>query len=61
MIKMWVDKETWMPLRIEMYNEKDNKLRRVEYKDTVFNTNIQDGEFEFKIPNDAIVKNIRYT
>ncbi|RNI13741.1 outer membrane lipoprotein-sorting protein [Methanohalophilus sp. RSK] len=55
--RMWLDKETWLPLKYEMYNDGE-KLMVVEYRDLKINTGIEDSEFNFKIPEDAKV--VRY-
>jgi outer membrane lipoprotein-sorting protein len=48
---MWVDSETWMPLKIELADKNDKPITSFEYNDVKFNTGIPDSEF--KIPQDA--------
>jgi outer membrane lipoprotein-sorting protein len=50
-MKIWVDKEYWQPLKIEM-SEDEFKIV-VEYRDVKFNTGISDDEFKFTPPKDA--------
>lgn len=52
---MWVDSENWMPLKIETFDKNNTLLTSIEYRDIKFNTGIPDSEFEFKIPEGAIV------
>jgi len=51
--KLWIDKEFWYPLRMEIYYGKFNST--IEYKDVEFNTGISDKEFEFVVPEGAKV------
>ncbi|MFZ3384677.1 MAG: DUF4367 domain-containing protein [Candidatus Methanoperedens sp.] len=53
--KLWVDKETWMPLRMETYDKDGKLIMSMEYRNVEFNTGIPDSEFEFKIPDGAKV------
>jgi len=55
-IKVWVDKETWMPLKIEMKDADGNPMYSVEYRNFQINTGISDDEFQFEIPEGAEVK-----
>ncbi len=52
---MWVDSETWMPLKIEMFDKNDKLMTSIEYRDIKFNAGIPDSEFEFKVPEGAKV------
>lgn len=52
---MWVDSETWMPLKMEMFDKNDKLMTSIEYRDIKFNTGIPDSEFEFKVPEGAKV------
>lgn len=54
--KMWVDKETWMPLRNEMYDSKGNLVIETEMSDLEINTEIPDSEFKFEVPEGAEIK-----
>ena len=51
--KLWIDKEYWCPLKIEINYGKFNST--IEYKDVKFNTGIPDSLFEFKPPKGAKV------
>lgn len=52
---MFVDSETWMPLKIDMFDKDDKLMISIEYREIKFNTGIPDSEFEFKIPAGAKV------
>ncbi|MCM1987680.1 outer membrane lipoprotein-sorting protein [Methanococcoides seepicolus] len=54
-MKTWIDKETWMPLKFEMYDDEGNLMIVTEYRDFEVNTGIPDSEFEFEIPEGAEV------
>lgn len=54
--KMWVDRETWMALRCEMYDSKGNLMIETEISNLKVNTGIPDSEFEFKVPEGAEIK-----
>ncbi len=56
--KMWIDKETWMPVKIEMARD-DGYQVIVEYQNFKVNTGISDEEFEFEIPEGANVFDLR--
>jgi outer membrane lipoprotein-sorting protein len=51
--KIWVDKETWMPLRYEIYNGNGNLTLKIEIRDLKVNSGIPDSEFRFEIPKGA--------
>ena len=51
--KMWIDEETWMPLRYETYNGDGNQTMKIEIRDLKVNTGIPDSEFKFEIPKGA--------
>jgi len=53
--RVWVDRENWMLLGIEMYDADGNSMVKVEYRDTTFNTGIPDSEFIFEVPEGATV------
>lgn len=57
---VWVDVETWMPLKIEMIHEDANQPSKatIEYRNFKVNTGISDEEFEFEIPEGAQVKDL---
>lgn len=52
---MFVDSETWMPLKIDMFDKDDKLIISIEYREIKFNTGIPDSEFEFNIPAGAKV------
>jgi outer membrane lipoprotein-sorting protein len=51
--KLWIDKEYWYPLKIEINYGEFNST--IEYKDVKFNIGIPDSFFEFKPPKGAKV------
>jgi len=57
-VKMWVDKETWMPLKMDMKDADGNPMYSVEYRNFQINTGISDDEFQFEIPEGAKVKTL---
>lgn len=56
--KLWVDKETWIPLRYEMYDSNGDMVMELEIRDLKINTDIPDSEFVFEIPEGATVKTV---
>lgn len=48
--KLWIDKETWMPLRIENYDKIGKPVITIEYRNLEINTGVQDDDFNFQIP-----------
>jgi outer membrane lipoprotein-sorting protein len=52
---MWVDSDTWIPLKIEIADKNDKPITSFEYSDVKINTGIPDSEFEFKAPQGAKV------
>lgn len=52
---LWVDRETWMMIGMEIFDTNGNSIARVEYRDITFNTGIPDSEFIFKVPEGAEV------
>ncbi|RLI79979.1 hypothetical protein DRP05_02005 [Archaeoglobales archaeon] len=55
--KMWIDKETWIPLKIEIKGKAIDYT--IEYRNVSINTGIADDEFEFVVPENASVKVIK--
>lgn len=55
-VKVWIDKETWMPLKYEIYDEDENPMISFEIRNLKVNTGISDDEFEFEIPDGAKVE-----
>jgi len=55
--KLWVDKEYWMPIKIETEMKANGKTVKssVLYRDIEFNTGIPDSAFEFEVPEGAKV------
>ncbi|OED07228.1 outer membrane lipoprotein-sorting protein [Methanosarcina sp. A14] len=51
--KIWVDQETWMPLRYETYNGDGNRTMKLEIQDLQVNTGLPDSEFKFEVPEGA--------
>lgn len=56
--KVWVDRDTWMILKYNMYNNKGNLTTETEIRDLKVNTGIPDSEFKFEIPDGAEVKTV---
>jgi outer membrane lipoprotein-sorting protein len=54
--KVWIDKETWMPLKYEMYDNSGNLTAKTEIWDLKVNSGIPDSEFVFNIPEGAEIK-----
>ncbi len=59
--KLWADRETWMPLRMETFDKDGKLIMTLEYRNVEFNTGIPDSEFEFKIPQGARVTTKKIT
>jgi len=49
-IHVWIDRKSWMILKMEMYDEEGNPILKVESPDTTFNICILDSEFIFVPP-----------
>ena len=54
-MRVWVDRENWMLIGMEMYDKDGNPISKVEYRDIAFNTGIPDSEFVFEAPAGAEV------
>ena len=54
-VKVWVDKETWIPLKIDMKDADGNLIYSAEYRNFQINTGISDDEFQFEMPEGAEV------
>jgi len=54
-MKVWVDKETWMPLKMDMKDADGNPMYSMEYRNFQTNTGISDDEFQFEVPEGAKV------
>jgi len=62
LVKLWVDKEFWYPIKIEVNHEThsgSNRTYTIEYRDVKFNTGIPDKEFEFVPPEGAKMVRVR--
>ena len=59
-MKLWVDKETWMPLRYEMYDSSGDLRMELEIRDLKVNQGIPDSEFVFEVPEGATVKTVDF-
>lgn len=59
-MKLWVDKETWMPLRYEMYDSSGDLMMELEIRDLEINQGIPDSEFVFEAPEGATVKTLNF-
>jgi outer membrane lipoprotein-sorting protein len=57
-MKVWVDKETWMPLRYEIYDSGGDPMMELEIRDLEINKGIPDSEFVFEMPEGATVKTV---
>ena len=57
-MKVWVDKETWMPLKMDMKDADGNPMYSMEYRNFQTNTGISDDEFQFEVPEGAKVQTI---
>ncbi|ABE51245.1 outer membrane lipoprotein-sorting protein [Methanococcoides burtonii] len=57
-IKVWVDAETWMPLKYDMYDTDGNVIVSVEVRNLQVNTGISDEVFEFDIPEGVEVSTL---
>ncbi|MBN2487453.1 MAG: DUF4367 domain-containing protein [Methanosarcinaceae archaeon] len=55
-IEVWIDKETWMPLKMEMKDGDGNPIYSAEYRNFQINTGIPDEEFKFEIPEGAEIR-----
>ncbi|MDW7732364.1 MAG: DUF4367 domain-containing protein, partial [Methanolobus sp.] len=62
-IKAWIDKETWMPLKIKFIgktgkNSEEEYYSVIEYRNFKVNSGISDELFEFEVPEGAEIENI---
>ncbi|KAF5410520.1 MAG: outer membrane lipoprotein-sorting protein [Euryarchaeota archaeon] len=56
-MEIWVNKETWMPLKIETHRDGEC-LMEVEYQNLSVNTNISDDTFKFEAPEGATIESM---
>ncbi|AKB23779.1 hypothetical protein MSMTP_0310 [Methanosarcina sp. MTP4] len=56
--KIWIDKETWLPTRYELYDNRDRGAVEIDILDLKINSGIPDSEFEFEVPEGAEVKSL---
>jgi len=54
--KLWIDKETGMLLRYEVYDSSGNLAVKFEISNLKINTGIPDSEFEFEVPEGVTVE-----
>ncbi|MDD3317486.1 MAG: outer membrane lipoprotein-sorting protein [Methanosarcina sp.] len=59
-MKFWVDKETWMFLRYEMYDSSGDLSIKFEIRDLKIDQGIPDSEFVFEVPEGATVKTVNF-
>ncbi|WP_410507191.1 outer membrane lipoprotein carrier protein LolA [Methanosarcina hadiensis] len=57
-IKIWVDGESWMPLKYEIYQ--GTQRIEIEIQDLKINTGIPDSEFVFNVPEGAEVVTMNF-
>ncbi len=57
-IKIWVDKETWTPLKYEIHQ--GSQRMEIEIQDLKINTGIQDSEFVFDVPEGVEVVTMNF-
>jgi len=57
-IKIWVDEETWIPLKYEIY--KGTQRMEIKIQDLKINTGIPDSEFVFNVPEGAEVVTMNF-
>ncbi|WP_155398510.1 LolA family protein, partial [Methanosarcina mazei] len=57
-INIWVDEETWIPLKYEIYQGKQRM--EIEIQNLKINTGVQDSEFVFDIPEGAEVVTMNF-
>jgi outer membrane lipoprotein-sorting protein len=51
--KIWVDKETWLPLKYEIYNNTEHLVMKLEIQNLKVNTGVSD--FKFEIPENTTI------
>ncbi|MDD3041644.1 MAG: outer membrane lipoprotein-sorting protein [Methanosarcinaceae archaeon] len=56
--KIWIDKETWLPIRYELYDNRERMAVEIEIQDLKINSGLPDSEFEFELPEGARVKTL---
>jgi outer membrane lipoprotein-sorting protein len=57
-IKIWVDEETWIPLKYEIYQ--GTQRMEIEIQNLKINTGVQDSEFVFNVPEGAEVVTMNF-
>ncbi len=57
-MKVWVDDETWIPLKSEIYAGTEKV--EIEIQNLKINTGISDSEFDFNVPEGANVTTIKF-
>ncbi len=56
--KIWIDKETWLPARYELYDNSERMAVKIDILDLKINSGIPDSEFEFEVPEGTKVKTL---
>ena len=51
----WVDRKTWIPVRIKMYKSNDEIVETYTFSERALNERISDDRFEFEPPDDVDV------
>jgi outer membrane lipoprotein-sorting protein len=51
--KIWIDQETWLPLKYDTYDKNGTLTMTIQIQDLKVNTGISDSEFVFGIPPGA--------
>ena len=55
--KIWVDQETWIPLKYDTYDKNGNLTMTIQIQDLKVNTGFPDSEFVFEISSEAKIIN----
>lgn len=48
--RVWIDRETWLPLKVEAYDASGKRISAAVYRDVKVNVGLADDLFEFTIP-----------
>jgi len=55
-MEVWIDEETWMPLKMNMKDANGKQIYSAEYRNFRINTGIPDEEFQFETPEGVEVQ-----
>jgi outer membrane lipoprotein-sorting protein len=55
-MEVWIDEETWMPLKMNMKDANGKQVYSAEYRNFLINTGIPDEEFQFETPEGVEVQ-----